>query len=85
MSHELTVEVSDVAFDAIRAAAEAAGATPAEIVSASIERQFAATCQGAGDISKWVGTMRGKGPIGLDNDQIDADLARAYSDNHETP
>lgn len=40
MSHKLTFNVSDAAFDAICADAEAANVTPAKIVSAMLERQF---------------------------------------------
>jgi hypothetical protein len=85
MSHEVTVEVSDSAFDAIQTAAEAVGATPAEIVAATVERQFSRPPRGKGDFRKWFGSMTGEGPLGLDNEQIDADLAREYGNDHETP
>ena len=36
-----------------------------------------------GDVSKYFGTFDSGDPRSADNDKIDADLARAYSDNHE--
>ncbi len=36
-----------------------------------------------GDISKYIGMFNTGDPDGSDNEKIDADLARAYSDDHE--
>lgn len=36
-----------------------------------------------GDIRKFFGMYKGGDPNGSDNEKIDADLARAYADNHE--
>lgn len=36
-----------------------------------------------GDIRKFFGMYKGGDPKGSDNEQINADLARAYADNHE--
>lgn len=36
-----------------------------------------------GDIRKFFGMYDGGDPHGSDNEKIDADLARAYADNHE--
>lgn len=36
-----------------------------------------------GDITKFFGMYKGGDPQGPDNKKIDADLARAYADNHE--
>lgn len=36
-----------------------------------------------GDIRKFFGMYKGGDPNGSDNEKIDADLARAYGDNHE--
>ena len=36
-----------------------------------------------GDISKYFGMFDGGDPNGSDNEKIDADLARAYADDHE--
>jgi len=36
-----------------------------------------------GDITKFFGTYKGDDPDGSDNEKIDADLARAYADDHE--
>ncbi len=41
------------------------------------------TPQKKGDITKYFGVYKGGDPNGSDNEQIDADLAHAYSDNHE--
>ena len=37
----------------------------------------------AGGIREIFGTWSGADPNGADNDKIDADLVRAYADNHE--
>ena len=36
-----------------------------------------------GDITKFFGMFKGGDPDGSDNEKIDADLARAYAENHE--
>lgn len=36
-----------------------------------------------GDITRLFGMYQGGDPQGSDNEKIDADLARAYADNHE--
>ena len=36
-----------------------------------------------GDITKFFGMFKGGDPNGSDNQKIDADLARAYADDHE--
>jgi len=36
-----------------------------------------------GDITKFFGTFDSGDPNSADNERIDADLARAYADNHE--
>jgi hypothetical protein len=36
-----------------------------------------------GDISKYIGMFDTGGPNSADNEKIDADLARAYADDHE--
>ncbi len=36
-----------------------------------------------GDITKFFGMYKGGDPHASDNEKIDADLARAYADNHE--
>lgn len=38
--------------------------------------------RGGGDITKFFGALKGGDPRGADNDKIDADLARAYADDH---
>ncbi len=40
--------------------------------------------QRTGDITRFFGAYQGGDPQGSNNEQIDADLARAYADNHET-
>jgi hypothetical protein len=37
-----------------------------------------------GDITKFFGMYKGGDPNGSDNEKIDADLARAYADDHES-
>lgn len=92
MSQRLTIEMSDDVYEALLHAAEAQGATPSAIASSALERQFS---NGAGDqppkpqIQKLQGFRSVFGivslpqPVGLDNEQIDADLAREYGDSHK--
>lgn len=95
MSHILTVELDDQVFESIRKRADAAGTTPAQVVASTLQQQFNGLPRRVDtrtDEEKRVANERFRGlfgsvdlghPTGLDNQQIDADLAREYSDNHE--
>jgi hypothetical protein len=94
MSHVLNLEVSDQVFQAIRVHGEATGRTPAQVVAAALERQFPPG-NGAGrtEEERQAARLRFENQIGAidlgvetgaENDAIDSDLAREYSDCHET-
>lgn len=93
MSQSLTVQLTDETLSAIRQQAEAAGMSPNQVASASLEQQF-----GNGNGAAWTeeakqaarqrferhfGAVDLGHPTGVDNEGIDADLAREYADKHE--
>jgi predicted transcriptional regulator len=95
MSRALTVELSDATFHTLRIRAEAAAQSPAELAAAALEQRFG-TSETNGDQStietaektsrfeRHFGAVNLGHPTGVDNEGIDADLARAYAENHET-
>lgn len=90
MSHVLTVELSDDAYAAVRKAAEATGATPEAVAADWLSERGVAARQSPADAAAararfeaHFGSVDLGYPLGLDNEQIDADLAREYADNHE--
>ena len=98
MSQTLTLELSDEVYAVIRRQAEAAGTSPAHWIANSLEQQYGhlRTWQSARaqrtEAEKRAARERferhfgeidlGKA-TGVDNEQIDADLAREYADTHE--
>lgn len=98
MSHPLTIEVNDVTYQALQRQARAAAQSLAEVAAAALEEQFGAR-QGmlpaepaTGDAEMQAARQRFEQhfgavdlgcPTGVDNEGIDADLARAYADQHE--
>ena len=95
MSQNLTVEINDQVYEAIRRQAAATGTSPAHLAGQAIERQFngkhkppdmrtEAEKQAANDRFRSLFGSADLGyPTGTDNEQIDADLAREYGDSHE--
>ena len=98
MSHPLTVELSEAAYVALEADARVAEQSPAELAAAALEQRFGAhdesrtPGQGMAEAEKQAARERFEqhfGAVnlghatGADNESIDADLARAYADNHE--
>jgi hypothetical protein len=93
MSQTLTVQISDQAYAAIRAQAETTGVSDVKVAADALERQFR---NGDGTVTdeerqaarerfeRHFGEVNLGSPTGTDNECIDADLARAYADNHET-
>lgn len=89
MSQILTVELSDDVYASIVDRAETAGTSPARLVAVSLEQQFgrAAGEQTAtpseaerqaprGSIRRFFGSVNLGYATGVDNEGIDADLAR---------
>ena len=98
MSQLLRIELSDEAYAALQRLAQAVAQSPAELAAASLEQRFGTAGgmkRSGGPITeaeKQAARERFEGhfgavnlgyPTGVDNEGIDADLARAYSDSHE--
>ena len=92
MSQSLTVELSDEVYAALRRQAQATGASLAHEAAASLERQFKGNNTLRTDAEKQAARERFERhfgevnlghPTGVDNESIDADLAREYSSTHE--
>ena len=97
MNRTLTIQLSDKAYAALRRRAQAEGTSPARLIAEALEEQFGLSTDPASsqlDTAKQaarerfehhIGAVDLGRPTGIDNEQIDADLARAYADNHERP
>ena len=98
MSQTLTLELSDEVYTAIRHHAETAGTSPAHWIATTLERQYGDVREWQGartqrtEAEKQVARERFErhfGEVdlgyatGVDNEQIDADLAREYAATHE--
>ncbi|WP_375475522.1 hypothetical protein [uncultured Nostoc sp.] len=94
MSWVLSLELSDEVYAALQQQAEVAGVSLAELVATSIEQQYGSPRREKlqAETEKEVARQRFRshaGSInlgyatGADNESIDADLARAYSDTSE--
>ena len=90
MSHALTIELSDDTYAAVRRQAEAAGVPPEAVVAGWVSERVNGNGRSAADLSaararfeRHFGSVDMGGPLGADNEQIDADLAREYGDTHE--
>jgi len=97
MSQTLILELSDQAYATLRRQADAAGTSAAEMAAISLEKQLAAANhlqkadaprteaekQAARErFESHFGEVNLGYPTGVDNESIDADLAREYADNH---
>lgn len=98
MSQTLTLELSDEVYTAIRHQAETAGTSPAHWIATTLERQYGnvrewqdARTQRT-EVEKQAARERFErhfGEVdlgyatGVDNEQIDADLAKEYAATHE--
>jgi predicted transcriptional regulator len=83
MSRALTVELSDEVFDDLSRQAATAGVAPEELAAAALEQKFADRRRrldpaARGRFERLIGSVDLGRPVGLDNEQIDADLAREY-------
>lgn len=91
MKQILSLNLNEEVFDAIRRRAEASGLSPAEVAAESLHREFAVSrppvLSEAEREAMFQRMKRHIGAVaqgtGCDNEQIDADLARSYGDNHE--
>ncbi|HEX9870265.1 MAG TPA: hypothetical protein VGC99_17060 [Candidatus Tectomicrobia bacterium] len=100
MSQTLILELSEAVYTTIQRQAESAGTSPAHWLATTLEQQYGprhagqsarrprtAAEQHAARVrfEQHFGEVDLPDAIGADNEQIDADLAREYSDTHEAP
>ena len=94
MGQSLSLQLSDEAFAALRLLAESTGTSPAQVAAATLEGRFGAGRPSLSEAEATAAAARFErhfGELGpgdaseLDNDGIDADLAREYADSHEDP
>lgn len=100
MSQTLILELSDEIYTIIQRQARAAGTSPAHWLANTLEQQYGPphTRQSVGTrptpaeqqaaqerFERHFGEVDLADAIGADNEQIDAELAREYSDAHEAP
>ena len=91
MSQSLSLELSERAFQALRLRAEAVGTSPEALAASTLEGQFGGSRPATAEeaeaarerFERHFGELGPLGPADLDNEGIDADLAREYADNHE--
>jgi len=93
MSQSLTLELSEQVFVAIQRQAQAIGISPAQLAATLLERQFpqllkllldeAEQNAARARFEHHFGTLELGGSTDLDNESIDADLAREYASTHE--
>jgi hypothetical protein len=100
MGQTLILELSDEVYTTILRQAESAGTSPSHWLATTLERQYGprhaeqsarrprtTAEQHAARIrfEQHFGEVDLPEAVGTDNEQIDADLAREYSDTHEAP
>lgn len=96
MSQQLIIQLSDDAFAHLQLQAVSQSKSPAEVATADMERLYAGSQNGdaaahpqtpkqrvRGLSRKHFGTFDLGYPVGTDNEQIDADLAKEYGSTHE--
>ncbi|HEX3313505.1 MAG TPA: hypothetical protein VHR72_01385 [Gemmataceae bacterium] len=95
MSHAITVSLSDQAYAALESQAQEVSQSPAELAEASLEEKFAPGAAsskrpiateaekeaGRARLRRFFGIVKSSKP--LDNDELDAELAREYGSSHE--
>ena len=85
MEHKLTVIVSEEVYQPLVEEALKQGRTPEEEASLRLQRSIPRRNgeRQAGALRELFGSLDLGQPVGIDNEGIDADLAREYSDTHE--
>jgi len=79
MMHAITVELSEATYQAVQQAASRAGTTPEKAVVRAVETAFQSQRFPTGlKLSDLFGSVSVGHPKGVDNDALDADLAREY-------
>jgi len=97
MSQTLTIKLSDKVYAAIRRRAQSDGTSPAHWVARVLEQRLEASADTASlpaaaaeqaareRFERHFGAVDLGHATGVDNEQIDADLIKAYTDNPEQP
>lgn len=93
MNQSLTLELSEQVFVAIQRQAQVIGISPAQLAASLLERQFpqafklflddAEKNAARARFERHFGTLALGDSTDLDNESIDADLAREYASTHE--
>lgn len=93
MSQILTLELSEQVFTSIQLQAEAIGISPAQLAATLLERQFTQAFKllvnedernaAQARFERHFGTLELGSSTDLDNESIDADLAREYVSTNE--
>lgn len=92
MSHSLTISLNDEAYSRLQQQAIAAGTSLEKLAAASLQRQCETIDPVRSEVEMQTARERFERhfgeidlgcPTGTDNEGIDADLAREYSDTHE--
>ena len=90
MSQVLNVELSEEVFTAIQHQAKSVGISPTRWVADLLEKQYHFSSDTPEEEQKarerfesHFGEVDLGHPTGMDNEQIDEDLARVYTDTHE--
>ncbi|HIK17219.1 MAG TPA: hypothetical protein IGS53_18290 [Leptolyngbyaceae cyanobacterium M33_DOE_097] len=93
MSQSLTLELSEQVFAAIQRQAQALGISPAQFATTLLEQQFPQAVKSLLDdaekhaarvrFERHFGTLTSGDSTDLDNESIDADLAKEYASAHE--
>ena len=98
MSQTLILKLSDEVYSAIRRQAETAGTSPAHWIAATLEQRYQGGHEGPSSrarqteaeqqaarerFERHFGAVDLGYPTGVDNEQIDADLAGEYATTHE--
>jgi hypothetical protein len=92
MHSNLAIQLSEHAFSVLSSEASAAGKTPAELAASIVESIYAGNRIVLPDaeaararFEKCFGSIDMGHPIGIENEAIDADLARAYGNSGGSP
>lgn len=85
MDHKLTVTVPEDVYQPLVEEALRQGRTPEEEASLRLQRSVPRRNgqRRAGALRELFGSVDLGHPIGIDNEEIDADLAREYGNTHE--
>jgi hypothetical protein len=93
MNQSLTLELSEQVFVAIQQQAQLTGISPSQLAATLLERQFPGTLKPLLDdveqemersrFERHFGALGLGNPMDLDNESVDADLAREYASTHE--